>query len=1196
MTPTYLLRSIFNPFASALQPSTMHLAILTGLTSLLAMHAPSVMAAPLNLSHVAYTQNLQPNVLFSVDDSISIDWETMTSGQWNAGAYLNNSPAFLMSGDGLYESLLSTPECTYISFAYIWNNKDNVWKNACRSFVVENFLDQTEFDWRIFSSDFNKIYYNPMITYLPWHGYPDADFSEVRSHPDQSQSGYKMTRNLGSETFKFNIWRDTAGFSGEQPSPLKATRQANGVVDLWDSFIEFEVSANSITVKEHALAPNAGKGCEAITDKNPGHYARCFNGKVNVKAWDRPFGRTIAEEQQNIANWYQYHRRRSFALRHLVAQLIQKFPEFRYGLDFTTDYNNKFTPVLGKEENTAIHNQKLLTTLYEYTQQNAGTPLATALDRAGQYFSGQLKNHKSPIIHSCQANYAVMLSDGFWNDHRRYKGQAQGDLDGDGAAGPFGNTALADIATYYFQRDLAPTLKNDFSLQRSVCKSVQPPQHQHMSTIGVTFGPFGNLKTDAQGCWPEPALKANDDWGNPLADPFSEDVTSENLLARIDDLWHAAYNSNGFFTASTQPQVLMDELSKVFQSISQLNSTGAAGTLASGNLNADNSYVVSSYDIEDNTGSLASYASIPATGALATTPRWNTVTMNGGSRFVKGQRNLYGYNSETGQPVDLSQNKSASALSARQRAVLFPTDAPPQQMQRTQAWLDQLQIAPLGALVHSNPTFVGQPSRSKSQQSDDVKAGYLKFQQAQKTNLKRDMVYIGSNRGLLHGFDLQTGQELFAYLPDALLSANLPAKNKAYTSSMDGPIVAEDVYFADAGKWRTVIVAGFRHGASGYVALDVTNPEGFLNASQGVKQVLWEYSNQGNAGVKNPLLGDSYSKAAIGRMANGRWLAIFGNGYNSAQGEAALIMLDMETGELVHQMTTGAGPAADPLNLNRDNAMAEPALIDKDQDGIVDVIYAGDFFGNLYAFDVQSKNPADWRSKFGQASKATPLYAVPGAPITTRPAVMRSGEPGGLLIIAGTGQNVTGQTSKAPDNQLFAVIDRNKPVDARASMPEIQLKAVTEGWQLTPTKNANENPSDQPVAGWRMPLTGPAAGFQITYQPLVELGELTVMLTRPDYDVCGLGNSASALLKLNPLTGLSLERSLFLNEDLSPRFPDQTVDGLVLENTLLQGISLAGTSISDAIIGTDASGKVIAVRTSPAPHRDGRQRFRRLFD
>lgn len=63
---------------------------------------------------------------------------------------------------------------------------------------------------------------------------------------------------------------------------------------------------------------------------------------------------------------------------------------------------------------------------------------------------------------------------------------------------------------------------------------------------------------------------------------------------------------------------------------------------------------------------------------------------------------------------------------------------------------------------------------------------------------------------------------------------------------------------------------------------------------------------------------------------------------------------------------------------NGSGGLSSPTVIDIDGDGVADIVYAGDYSGNLYRFDLRAPNPDDW--------KAYRIFKAK-APITAAPAV-----------------------------------------------------------------------------------------------------------------------------------------------------------------------------------------------------------------
>ena len=71
-----------------------------------------------------------------------------------------------------------------------------------------------------------------------------------------------------------------------------------------------------------------------------------------------------------------------------------------------------------------------------------------------------------------------------------------------------------------------------------------------MVTFTVAFGVKGDLVDTDADKWPNPPLKENSDWGNPF----------NSNASKIDDLWHAAYNSKGTYVSAQDPKEVVKEL------------------------------------------------------------------------------------------------------------------------------------------------------------------------------------------------------------------------------------------------------------------------------------------------------------------------------------------------------------------------------------------------------------------------------------------------------------------------------------------------------------------------------------------------------------------------------------------------------------------------------------------------------------
>lgn len=334
------------------------------------------------------------------------------------------------------------------------------------------------------------------------------------------------------------------------------------------------------------------------------------------------------------------------------------------------------------------------------------------------------------------------------------------------------------------------------------------------------------------------------------------------------------------------------------------------------------------------------------------------------------------------------------------------------------------QTSKLGDIVNSNPNFQGPPSQGYASGS------YATF--ANTYASRKPVIYVGSNDGMLHVFDAFStgtkGTELMAYVPSKVMSKLNKLTNKAYTHQylVDGSPAVTDASFIpgtatapdSTSSWKTVLVGALGAGGQGIYALNVTDPTSWTE-SNAANTVLWEFTDADDAD-----LGYVYGDIQIVQMANGKWAAVFSGGYNniepdntvSATGNAHLFIVFLsgptgaggtwQSGTDYIKINTGVGSLATP------NGLAAPAVFDKDLDGKVDYIFAGDLQGNLWKFDVSSTTPANWTNA---SNRRVLMIANDGSstignlqPITSKAVVAKH--------ITGTGYTVNFGTGKYLEN------------------------------------------------------------------------------------------------------------------------------------------------------------------------------------
>jgi len=429
----------------------------------------------------------------------------------------------------------------------------------------------------------------------------------------------------------------------------------------------------------------------------------------------------------------------------------------------------------------------------------------------------------------------------------------------------------------------------------------------------------------------------------------------------------------------------------------------------------------------------------------------------------------------------------------------------------------------LGAIIHSPPKYVAEPNQNFSFN------GYPAFAATNANRAPR--VYVGANDGMLHSFDVLTGDEVFAYIP-SMVTANLGRLSRlpySHTYFVDGQLAIGDVFINN--QWRTVLVGGLGAGGRGFYALDITDPN-ISSENALADRLLWEIDGSDND------IGFSYSRPTIARLNDDRWYAIMGNGYNSQSGDAKLLIVDIETGN-VRELTADTGNNADP------NGLSSPSLIDIENDDRADFAYAGDIDGNLWKFDLSSNTPVQWNVAFNGTAL---LELGDEHPIIIPPDVVPIGITNGFFVYVGTGRAFTPADLENNDVQsLYGVIDNLQPptpgnlnlvdqiLDESVFPIPLQVVRTTSSTSVNPTgENANRAWRVNTPAGERFltELQTRAGRVQaLTFNPIENPNEN--WLTQPAFSTGGA--------PFNTVLDLNGDSNLDVNDHVDGSDPDITI-------------------------------------------------------
>jgi type IV pilus assembly protein PilY1 len=699
---------------------------------------------------------------------------------------------------------------------------------------------------------------------------------------------------------------------------------------------------------------------------------------------------------------------------------------------------------------------------------------------------------------------------------------------------------LTDVMHYYWSRDLRPDLRN--SLNTSVNRAFW----QHMANYVVGYGVQASMESPTLRptfqartliAWPTVGLEPCRQFDNnardaslppPACTPAQHTVSPSGN--RINDMLRGSLSGYGDFFAAQSPDQLGEALKAAIAAILAEGAAGSAPAFSSPSVSAGGLLVKSGFRTNVWDGYVYAFDTKEyirhLAGEIAEPPRIWSATLP-----VHGDRNIL-----TSKAQSTAVAFQWCNLSDDQRTLLDPvasaTPCPTPTAPPIVGWLrgDQSREQPnggfrrrsivLGDIVNSAPVFSKaadhgyrfRPAASYKAGPPHGFAGYPDYVLQKKTT-RAAVLMFGANDGMFHVLDARaglasSGKEIFAYVPRAVYGKLRDLANPAYSHfyTVDGPLVESDVFVSNA--WKTIVVGSTGAGPAGLFAIDVTAPQSGMGASN----VLWDIVPADHASTDvQEHLGHVMGKGVIGSVKldadsnpvttpNGKWVFIVGNGYNSQNKEATLLIFDAMNGALIRAIKTPAsygGPA-------KPNGLGAVAPV---YDGARNIVaaYAGDRQGNLWKFDLSADDPANWKVANEAAGSAAPLFeAGPTRPIHQEPRI--AVHPlGGLYVAFGTGRlHEVSDAADTNDQGVYVLWDKADDNLAPISVDDLQLirlQQYADGDEVYRRLHAGDLSSyDWTKRGFWIRLRehlGPADGERIIAPMIMDLGVLSVTSYSP---------------------------------------------------------------------------------------------------
>ncbi len=410
-----------------------------------------------------------------------------------------------------------------------------------------------------------------------------------------------------------------------------------------------------------------------------------------------------------------------------------------------------------------------------------------------------------------------------------------------------------------------------------------------------------------------------------------------------------------------------------------------------------------------------------------------------------------------------------------------------------------LNSVPENRLFRERQATLGDISQSRPNYFRTSNAGYLDANyKAYKTATasRTAAVYVGANDGMLHAFNANTGDELWAFIPTPAIAnlANLADKEYGtsfHTNFVNGSPEVTDVCVSgcsgSSAVWRTILVSGLNGGGRGYFAIDVTVPESPV--------LLWEF--YADASGTNSSVGFTYGNPVVTKMLDGRWVVVVTSGYNNGNyarklndgtfksnspagdGLGYVYVLDVNTGAVLKTLTTGEGSAEAPSGLARISAYADQMF----ENNTAVNIYGGDLNGNVWRFNINT----------GAVTKiATLAVGSTAQKITTQPELGKIDK--NVVLMIGTGKFLEpADLTNTPVNSAYTLKDNGQTSPISRS----QLTPIT--MSSDRKVSSSSTPNFDTGYGWYIDFP---AGERVNLDPLLLNGVLLMPTLVPSSEAC----------------------------------------------------------------------------------------------
>jgi type IV pilus assembly protein PilY1 len=715
---------------------------------------------------------------------------------------------------------------------------------------------------------------------------------------------------------------------------------------------------------------------------------------------------------------------------------------------------------------------------------DAFTPLSETMYEAALYMSGRTwdygdpdsvassmsssdpTSYQTPVEFACQKNYIVYLTDGepTRDDDADSKIRAMADANGtalsslvgatcdaevyDASLNPSGGECLDELSEFLFEGDFS-TL----------------PGQQNVTTYTIGFDIDLQILADT-------ASRGGGDY-------YTADDTA-SLASSLQQIVTSILASNTTFTAPTvavnafnRTQNLSDLFVSVFRPSSR---THWPGNLKKFRLNATTGNIVDANGnvaIDTTTGFFTS----TARDLWSATPDGPDVEGGGAANILPtpANRRVYTYLGSNAALTNTS-NRIATTNAGLTDALL--QTGGPGEPTRDEV-IDFINGVDVPDTDQDNDIAEPRTQLGDPLHSQPVSMIYG-------PGLRDGLVFSATNDGVLHAFDIETGVEQWAFVPQEFLDDQTQlfkddaASVKHY--GIDGDLAIQVVADGDptieSGE-KVYLYFGLRRGGDAYYALDVSDPSAPV--------FMWRLD-----GATLPGIGQSWSTPiptrinVSGATQNADKLAlVMGGGYEPDQDNPtastdtignSIYIVDSVSGALLwHGSLAGTHKSFNTTNRSMSYSIpADVRVLDIDANGYADRMYAADMGGQVWRFDITNGATAANLVAGGVIAQLGAAPALSPALSDVRrfyyaPDVARVNSRGYDFVHVGIGSGSRGNPlGTLVQDRFYSLRDYGF---ARKTQAQFDAITPTTNASLTAITTANTSVPQGSSPGWRLDLS-----------------------------------------------------------------------------------------------------------------------------